>query len=62
MTKDAPQPIGPYSQAVEVNGFIFISGQIAINPSTNKLVEEGDNKTEIKMVMENLKAILADTN
>ena len=56
-TKLAPQPIGPYSQAVESNGFIFTSGQIAINPQTNALVE-GDVTVQAKQVFENLKAVL----
>ncbi len=56
-TKLAPQPIGPYSQAVESNGFIFTSGQIAINPQTNALIE-GDVTAQAKQVFENLKAVL----
>ncbi len=58
LTGDAPMPIGPYSQAVEANGFIFISGQIAINPETGQMIEHADIKSEIKQVMENLKAII----
>ncbi len=56
-TQLAPQPIGPYSQAVESNGFIFTSGQIAINPQTNALIE-GDVVAQAKQVFENLKAVL----
>ena len=56
-TKNAPEPIGPYSQAVLKNGFLFISGQIAIDPKTNLLVLD-DIKTETQQVMENIKAIL----
>jgi len=56
-TKLAPQPIGPYSQAVESNGFIFTSGQIAINPQTNALIE-GDVTAQAKQVFDNLKAVL----
>lgn len=40
-TSKAPQAIGPYSQAIVVNGFVFASGQIAINPDTNEVVEGG---------------------
>jgi 2-iminobutanoate/2-iminopropanoate deaminase len=56
-TKDAPAPIGPYSQAVSANGFLFISGQVAINPSTGN-VEAGNVKEETQQVMNNLAAIL----
>jgi 2-iminobutanoate/2-iminopropanoate deaminase len=58
-TTNAPAPIGPYSQAVLKNGTLYVSGQIAINPATGKL-ELSDIKTETKMVMENLKAILTE--
>jgi 2-iminobutanoate/2-iminopropanoate deaminase len=58
-TKNAPAPIGPYSQAVLKNGTLYISGQIAINPLNGNL-ELSDIKTETKMVMENLKAILTE--
>jgi len=53
----APSPIGPYSQAVEANGFLFISGQIALNPETGEL-DMGDLETETGRVMHNLHAIL----
>ncbi|MBC8172775.1 MAG: RidA family protein [Chitinophagales bacterium] len=56
-TDAAPKPIGPYSQAVEANGFIFISGQIAIDPSTGNMIN-GDVKTEAEQVMKNLQAII----
>ena len=56
-TSNAPEPIGPYSQAIIAGNLVFVSGQIAINPSTNQLVL-GDIKTETKQVMENIKAIL----
>ncbi|MCD8740709.1 RidA family protein [Mucilaginibacter roseus] len=58
-TTNAPAPIGPYSQAVKANGFLFVSGQIALNPATGELVLD-DVKTETKQVMENLKAILTE--
>tara|TARA_B100001146_G_C16186371_1_gene437040 strand:- start:1915 stop:2301 length:387 start_codon:yes stop_codon:yes gene_type:complete len=60
-TDKAPAPIGPYNQAVKTGNMVFISGQIAINPSTGEL-ETGDLETETKLVMENLKAILAEAN
>ena len=58
-TEKAPKPIGPYNQAVAANGFLFISGQVAINPQTNELIE-GDVFDEARQVMENLKAILTE--
>lgn len=58
-TNNAPEPIGPYSQAVIAGNFVFVSGQIPINPSTNELVL-GDIKVETKQVMENIKAILTE--
>ncbi len=56
-TKNAPEAIGPYNQAVSVNGLLFTAGQIGINPSTGILVEGGVEK-EIDRVMSNLDAIL----
>jgi len=56
-TSDAPAPIGPYSQAVRVNGLLFVSGQIALDPSTGVLITS-DIAAETTRVMENLKAIL----
>ncbi|MBT3242503.1 MAG: RidA family protein [Bacteroidetes bacterium] len=53
----APAAVGPYSQAVEANGFLFISGQIPIDPSTG-LVVEGDISIQTEQVMENIGAIL----
>ena len=56
-TAKAPAPIGPYSQAVMANNTLYVSGQIAINPTTGELIS--DNLTEeTKQVMENLKAVL----
>jgi 2-iminobutanoate/2-iminopropanoate deaminase len=57
-TSDAPPAIGPYSQAVEAGGFLFVSGQIPLDPKTGNLVH-GDIKDQTKQVMENAKAILA---
>ncbi|MFZ0635839.1 MAG: RidA family protein [Candidatus Acidiferrales bacterium] len=56
-TDRGPKAIGPYSQAVKANGFIFISGQVAIDPATNQLVE-GDIAKQTERVMENLKGIV----
>lgn len=54
-----PQPIGAYSIATEANGFVFCSGQVAIDPVTNAPVI-GDVATQAKQVMANIKAILDD--
>ncbi|HET9697309.1 MAG TPA: RidA family protein [Terriglobales bacterium] len=56
-TKDAPQAIGPYSQAIKSGGFLFSSGQIAIDPSTGQVIE-GDVAAQTERVMKNLAAIL----
>nr|BAJ46755.1 translation initiation inhibitor [Candidatus Caldarchaeum subterraneum]BAJ49640.1 translation initiation inhibitor [Candidatus Caldarchaeum subterraneum] len=56
-TEKAPKPIGPYSQAVRVGDFLFLSGMVAINPATGK-VEETDIRSQTRRVMENAKAIL----
>ena len=56
-TSNAPQAVGPYSQAVEVNGTLFISGQVPLNPETMKLVE-GGIKEQTLQVMKNIGAIL----
>ncbi|WP_117885424.1 RidA family protein [Aureibaculum luteum] len=58
-TSKAPAPIGPYNQAVLVNGMLFTSGQIAFDPATGNLILE-DIQSETKQVMENLKAVLAE--
>lgn len=58
-TSKAPAPIGPYNQAVLVNGILYVSGQVPMDPSTGKLVE-GDIKKETRQCMENLKAILEE--
>lgn len=56
-TSDAPQAVGPYSQAVEVNGTLFVSGQVALDATTMKLVE-GGIKEQTLQVMKNIGAIL----
>jgi 2-iminobutanoate/2-iminopropanoate deaminase len=56
-TPNAPNPIGPYSQAVQAGGFLFVSGQLAIDPETGKLVA-ADIVLQTRQVMENIKAIL----
>ena len=56
-TENAPKSIGPYSQAIEVNGMLFISGQIPINPATGKIIEGGITE-QTEQVMQNIGAIL----
>ena len=56
-TKQAPAPVGPYSQAIKAGNFLFLSGQVAFDPATGQLVE-GDIKAHTRQVMENLKAVL----
>ena len=58
-TPNAPDPIGPYSQAVQAGSLLFISGQVAINPATGN-VEATDVIGEAHQVMHNLKAILSE--
>jgi 2-iminobutanoate/2-iminopropanoate deaminase len=60
-SKKVPAPIGPYSQAVIANGFLFASGQVAFNPETGELVTS-DIVAETKQVMENVKSILEAAN
>jgi 2-iminobutanoate/2-iminopropanoate deaminase len=57
-TSKAPKAIGPYSQAVKCNGLIFVSGQVAIDPATQQVIE-GDVAAQTERVMKNLSAILA---
>lgn len=58
-TTKAPAAIGPYSQAVEINGTLYISGQVPVDPITGKLVE-GDVTAQTKQVMANIAAILEE--
>ena len=58
-TKQAPDAIGPYSQAVIANGMVFTAGQIALDPATMQVVE-GDVQAQAEQVMKNLAAVLAE--
>ena len=58
-TTDAPEVIGPYSQAAAVGGFLFTAGQIALDPATMKVVE-GDVTAQTEQVMKNLTAVLSN--
>ena len=57
-TPKAPAAIGPYSQAIRAGGFLFCSGQIALDPATGELVP-GDVRVQTERVMQNLGAVLA---
>ncbi len=58
LAKNAPAPVGPYSQAIRVDGFVFCSGQIALDPGTGKLVPGGVAE-QTRQVLDNLGAVLA---
>jgi 2-iminobutanoate/2-iminopropanoate deaminase len=58
LTKDAPAPIGPYSQAIEASGFVFCSGQIPLDPVSGVIVGSGDVELQTKQVMKNIAAVL----
>ena len=57
LTQKAPKPIGPYNQAVQAGNFLFVSGQLAIDPKEDKLVDE-KIKLQTHQVLENIKAVL----
>ena len=59
-TPNAPAAIGPYSQAVQFGNFLFVSGQIAIDPKTGDIIE-GNIEVQTKKVLENLKAIIEES-
>jgi 2-iminobutanoate/2-iminopropanoate deaminase len=56
-TEHAPKAIGPYSQAIKANGFVYASGQVALDPRTQQLVQ-GDVAAETERTLENLKAVV----
>jgi 2-iminobutanoate/2-iminopropanoate deaminase len=58
-TPQAPQPIGPYSQGVIAGGFLFLSGQIALDPATNQVVQ-GDIEAQTEQVLKNILAVLKE--
>ena len=60
-TKNAPSAIGAYSQAVKAGGFMYVSGQIPLTPKTMEIVSE-DFNIQVKQVLENLKAIIVDSD
>jgi 2-iminobutanoate/2-iminopropanoate deaminase len=56
-TKNAPEPVGPYSQALKVDKFLFVSGQVAIDPKKGRIIANGIREQTAR-VMENIKAVL----
>jgi 2-iminobutanoate/2-iminopropanoate deaminase len=56
-TNDGPKAIGPYSQAIKVNGLVFLSGQVALDPATQQLID-GDVSAQTDRVLQNLTGIL----
>ena len=56
-TNKAPQPRAAYSQAIVANGFVFLAGQLALNPETNEF-ELGDIRSETRLALENMRALL----
>lgn len=60
-TNNAPAPIGPYSQAVIANGFLFLSGQVAINPESGEIIQSSITE-ETHQVMRNIKSVLLEAS
>jgi 2-iminobutanoate/2-iminopropanoate deaminase len=60
-TNNAPAPIGPYSQAVIANGFLFLSGQVAINPESGEIIQSSIAE-ETHQVMRNIKSVLLEAS
>ena len=58
-TAAAPEPVGPYNQAVAAAGLVFCSGQIALDPGSGAMVGQGDVEAETRQVLANLRAVLA---
>ncbi len=60
LTKAAPAPIGPYSQAIDAGSFVFCSGQIPLDPITGEVVGAGDVEAQTRQVMKNIAAVLKE--
>ena len=58
LTKEAPAPIGPYSQAIDAGSFVFCSGQIPLDPNTGEIIGSGDVEAQTRQVMKNITAVL----
>jgi len=61
LTQKAPKPIGPYNQAIQAGNFLFVSGQLAIDPRDEKLIV-GNVRLQTHQIMENIKAILENAS
>jgi 2-iminobutanoate/2-iminopropanoate deaminase len=59
-TKNAPEAIGPYSQAVKFGNLLFLAGQIAIDPKTNQLMKDASIEDQTRLVLNNLKTVLEE--
>ena len=59
-TANAPAPVGPYNQAIAANGFLFVAGQIALDPASMTLVGDDDVAVQTRQVMGNLQAVLTE--
>ncbi|MCG3219736.1 MAG: RidA family protein [Candidatus Heimdallarchaeota archaeon] len=59
LTDKAPAPVGPYSQAVQAGQFLYIAGQVPVNPETKEIIK-GDIQRATRQVMENIKAIVEE--
>tara|TARA_Y100001968_G_scaffold140442_1_gene128452 strand:+ start:294 stop:701 length:408 start_codon:yes stop_codon:yes gene_type:complete len=57
-TKFAPKPVGPYSQAVQIENWLYCSGQIALDPATGEMVGDGNIEKEARQVLKNLIAVV----
>jgi len=57
-TRDAPEAIGPYSQAIRIGNTLYLAGQIALDPATNQLIEDRSIEAETRRVLDNLKAVV----
>lgn len=57
-TTEAPQAVGPYSQAVVAAGLVFVSGQVPLDPATGRLIESDDVQDHVRRCMDNIKAVL----
>jgi len=59
LTDKAPSPVGPYSQAIQAGQFLYVAGQVPLNPETKEIIQ-GDIQKATKQVMENIKAIVEE--
>lgn len=60
LTKEAPAPIGPYSQAIDAGSFVFCSGQIPLDPHSGEIIGMGDVEAQTRQVMKNITAVVKE--